>query len=237
MISVLIADDQSPVREGLALLVEADPALRVAGQAADGAEAVRLARSLRPDVVLMDIRMPGMDGLAATRALAGPDEREPFAVVVITTFDLDEYVHEALRSGARGFLLKDAGPALIGEAVRAAAAGDALISPKITTRLLAEFARNRPPGGRPASGTSGSGGGAASSVPDAPRLTAREEDVLAQLAAGRTNTEIGAALHLSLGTVKTHIGGVLTKLGLRNRVEAAMWAYETGRMPIPPSRT
>ncbi|NUL48732.1 response regulator transcription factor [Cellulosimicrobium funkei] len=234
MISVLIADDQPGVREGLALLVEADPGLTVAGEAATGTEAVRLARSLRPDVVLMDIRMPGMDGLAATRTLAGADEPEPFAVVVITTFDLDEYVHEALRSGARGFLLKDAGPALIGEAVRAAAAGDALISPKITTRLLAEFAHNRPPGGAPASGTLARG--EALTRPGAVTLTAREEDVLAQLAAGRTNTEIGAALHLSLGTVKTHIGGVLSKLGLRNRVEAAMWAYETRRMPNPPSQ-
>ncbi|GAA1148704.1 response regulator transcription factor [Nesterenkonia lutea] len=211
MITVLIAEDQPSVREGLAMLVDTASDLRVIGQAADGTEAVRLARQLRPDVVLMDIRMPGLDGLGATRQLAGPEQSTPLAVVIVTTFDLDEYVHEALRSGARGFLLKDAGPVLIGEAIRAAAAGDALISPRITTRLLETFAR--PSRRRPAQ-----------------HLTSREEEVLHLVATGMTNTEIGAELHLSLGTVKTHIGGVLTKLGLRNRVEAAMWAYETGRV-------
>ncbi|MQM26045.1 response regulator [Glycomyces albidus] len=213
MIRVLVADDQEPVRTGLRLLLESLPDVEVVGEAADGVEAVRLAQRLRPDVALLDIRMPGLNGIEATALLAGERIAEPIAVVIITTFDLDEYVHGALRAGAKGFLLKEAGPQLIGEAVRAAANGDALISPQITARLLGEFSR---PSRRVRE-------------PSAP-LTAREEDVLALLAIGLTNIEIGERLFLSLGTVKTHIAGVLTKLGVRNRVEAAMWAYESGRV-------
>ncbi len=175
---------------------------------------------MRPDVALLDIRMPGLNGIEATSLLAGERIAEPIAVVVITTFDLDEYVHGALRAGAKGFLLKEAGPQLIGEAVRAAANGEALIAPQITLRLLQEFSRPARRVRRPSS-----------------PLTAREEDVLALLATGLTNTEIGERLHLSLGTVKTHIAGVLTKLGLRNRVEAAMWAFESGRVHGLPDDT
>ena len=211
MIRVLIADDQEAVRTGLRLLVDALPGIQVIGEAADGATAIRLARDLRPDVALLDIRMPGMDGIRATEQLAGPGVPDPIAVVIITTFDLDEYVHGALRAGAKGFLLKDAGGALIGEAIRAAADGESLISPRVTTRLLSAFATRRP-----------------TTAPTEP-LTAREEEVLALLSAGLTNTEIGARLFVSLGTVKAHIGAILLKLGVRNRVEAAMWAYDTGR--------
>lgn len=211
---VLLADDQELVRTGLRVLLESQ-GLEVVADAADGREAVELARRLRPDVCLLDIRMPVLDGVAATRLLAGPDVADPIPVVVITTFDLDEHVHDALRAGARGFLLKDAGPALLAQAVHAAAAGDALIAPSVTARLLRTFAE----GGR----------GPRPAAPAEP-LTAREEDVLAALARGRTNTEIAADLYISLSTVKTHIAAVMGKLGARNRVELALWAYQTGRV-------
>ena len=214
-IRVLVADDQEIVRTGLAMILAAQPGIEVVAQVADGRQAVARARELRPDVSLLDIRMPEMDGIEATRRLAGPDVADPLAVVVITTFDLDEYVHGALRAGARGFLLKDAGPELLVQAVHAAAAGDALIAPNVTVRLLAAFAAaedGQPP-----------------AQPIAP-LTVREEEVLVTVARGRTNSEIADELHISLGTVKTHLGSLMDKLGARNRVELAMWAYETGRM-------
>jgi DNA-binding NarL/FixJ family response regulator len=213
-IRVLVADDQEIVRAGLAMILDAHPDIEVVGQAADGRAAVELARELRPDVCLFDIRMPEMDGLEATRQLAGPDVTEPMAVVVITTFDLDEYVHGALKAGARGFLLKDAGPELLVQAVHAAANGDALIAPNVTIRLLAAFSESA---GRPPA------------QPIAP-LTDREEDVLLTVARGRTNSEIADELHISLSTVKTHLTALMNKLGARNRVELAMWAYETGRI-------
>ncbi|WP_370247797.1 response regulator [Nocardioides sp.] len=215
-IRVLVADDQDLVRTGLRLILGTLEGLEVVGEARDGEEAVRRARELRPDVCLMDIRMPVMDGVEATRRLAGPEVTDPIPVVVITTFDLDEYVHGALVAGASGFLLKDAGPELLGEAIRAATRGDALISPSITRRLLATFA--------------GTGSAAAVRRQPIDPLTDREEEVLLTLARGRTNAEIAAELHISLSTVKTHIGSLMGKLGARNRVEIAMWGYETGRI-------
>ncbi|MBL0749878.1 response regulator [Nocardioides baculatus] len=215
-IRVVVADDQDLVRTGLTMILDAQPGIEVVGQARDGHEAVAVARELRPDVCLFDIRMPGIDGVEATRQLAGPGVADPLAVVIITTFDLDDYVLGALRAGARGFLLKDAGPALLVQAIEAAAKGDALISPDITRRLLSTLASLERP--------------AAPAQPIAP-LTDREEDVLVLVARGRTNHEIADELHISLSTVKTHIGALMAKLGARNRVEVAIWAYETGRAP------
>jgi DNA-binding NarL/FixJ family response regulator len=214
-IRVLIADDQAIVRAGLAMILDAQPDIEVVGQAADGLRAVTLARELRPDVCLFDIRMPHLDGIEATRQLAGPHVEDPLAIVVITTFDLDEYVHSALKAGARGFLLKDAGPAFLTQAIHAAAEGDALIAPKITARLLAAFADSSaaPPPAQPIE-----------------PLTNREEELLIPVARGRTNSEIADELHISISTVKTHLASLMRKLGARNRVEIAMWAHETGRI-------
>ncbi len=213
-IRVLLADDQELVCAGLRMILEATPGIVVIGEAADGRRAVHLARELRPDVCLFDIRMPVMDGIEATRLLAGSGVNDPLAVVVITTFDLDEYVYGALRAGARGFLLKDAGPELFTHAIRAAAAGDALIAPSVTGRLLETFAhlgdRARPTLAEP--------------------LTEREEEVLLAVARGRTNQEIARELHVSLSTVKSHVANLMGKLDARNRVEIAMFAYETGRV-------
>jgi DNA-binding NarL/FixJ family response regulator len=213
MTSVLLADDQALVRSGLRLILEDQPGISVVGEAADGAEAVSLARRLRPDVCLVDIRMPRLDGIEVTRALAGPGVPSPLRVVIVTTFDLDEYVYGALRAGAVGFILKDAGPALLTEAVRAAGAGDALISPSITVRLLRHLAPTRGP----------------SSTPAKP-LSSRETEVIRAIGRGRTNQEIAGDLFISLSTVKSHVASVQAKLGLRNRVEVAAWAWENGLM-------
>ncbi|MGC4830775.1 response regulator [Micromonospora arida] len=213
-VRVLVADDQEIVRTGLTIILNTQPGIEVVGGAGDGRQAVELARRLRPDVCLFDIRMPGMDGIEATRALAGPTVPEPLAVVVITTFDLDEYVYAALRAGARGFLLKEAGPDLLSQAVHAAANGDALIAPSVTTRLLKAFADADP---------------AAPRTQPIEALTDREEQVLVAVARGRTNQEIAEELYITLSTVKSHVTSLMTKLGVRNRVELAMWAYETNR--------
>src|SRR6185436_12742128 len=201
-------------RTGLRMILDAQPGFEVVAEAANGREAVELARRLRPDVCLFDIRMPEIDGIEATRQLAGPDVEDPLAVVVITTFDLDDYVHGALKAGARGFLLKDAGPDLLVQAIRSAAAGDALIAPSVTARLLSAFSD------------------AMSSPPAQPiePLTAREEEVLERVARGRTNGEIADELYISLSTTKTHLASLMAKLRARNRVELAMWAYETARI-------
>jgi DNA-binding NarL/FixJ family response regulator len=216
-VRVLVADDQDIVRAGLTMILGAQPGIEVVGEAADGREAVALARALRPDVCLLDIRMPEIDGIEATRQLAGPEVDEPLAVVVITTFDLDEYVYGALKAGARGFLLKDAGPALLTQAIHAAARGDALIAPSITARLLAAFADTQ--------------AGPLPAEPIEP-LTIREEEVLIPVAQGWTNIEIADGLHISISTVKTHLASLMRKLDARNRVEIAIWAYETGRIKI-----
>ena len=208
-ISVLIADDQAMIRGGLRLILEDQPDITVVGEAVDGVDAVEQARRLRPDVCLVDIRMPRVDGIEVTRALAGPGVVNPLRVIVVTTFDLDEYVYGALRGGAVGFILKDAGPALLVEAVRAAHNGDALVSPSITVRLLKHLTAAR----GPASGA-------------AAKLSEREVEVVREIARGRTNQEVGAELFISLSTVKSHVSTIQTKLGLRNRVEIAAWAWE-----------
>ncbi len=212
MIRVLLADDQEMVRTGFRLILSAEPGLEVVGEAGTGVDAVTRARELRPDVVLMDIRMPELDGLEATRVLAA--DPEPPRIVVVTTFDLDEYVYGALRAGACGFLLKDAGPRLLVEAVKAAAAGDALVSPSVTVRLLEHLAT------RPVART-----------PElSDPLSPRELDVVRAVARGRTNAEIAAELFVSLSTVKTHLTNIQAKLSARNRVEIAAWAWEHGQV-------
>ncbi|WP_086666984.1 response regulator [Lentzea kentuckyensis] len=206
MIKVLIVDDQALLRASFRLLVDNEPDLTVVGEAGTGAEAVALAAELKPDVVLMDIRMPEMDGIEATRLLDGP------RVLVLTTFDLDEYVFGALRAGASGFLLKDTPPAELLAAIRVVASGESLLSPSVTRRLIREFVR------RPA----------APSVSGLERLTEREKEVLLLIARGLSNAEIMAALHVSTGTVKTHIGNLLAKLHARDRAQLVISAYEAG---------
>ena len=212
---VIVADDQDLIRTGLAMILNAQPDVEVVGEAADGAEAVRLARQLRPDVCLLDIDMPNMDGIEATRVLAGADTTDPIPVVVITTFDRDEYVYGALKAGARGFLLKDADQELLVQAITAAASGDALVAPSITARLLEAFATGDP---------------ATAPIQPIDPLTDREEEILMEVARGKTNAEIAEDLYISNSTVKTHIARLMTKLEARNRVEVVIWAYETGRV-------
>lgn len=208
-IRVLLADDQAMIRASLRIILEDQPDIAVVAEACDGVEAIERARRTRPDVCLVDIQMPRLDGIEVARALADAPPR----VVMVTTFDLDEYVYGALRCGAAGFVLKDAGPGLLVEAVRAAHAGDALISPSITLRLLRHLADR----------------GTRAHAPPRP-LTARESDIVQAVARGRTNQEIADELFISLSTVKGHVSGVQAKLGARNRVEIAAWAWENRLM-------
>jgi DNA-binding NarL/FixJ family response regulator len=209
---ILIADDQENVRIGFRLVLDSQPDMTVVGEAATGTAALDLARHLRPDVVLADIRMPGLDGLELTRRLAGTGPR----VIVVTTFDQDDYLTTALRDGACGFLLKRSGPTLLIEAVRAAMAGDTLISPQLTVRLLRRLAPSAP------------------QPPDVASLTDREREVAAAVAAGGTNADIAASLNISAGTVKTHLASIQSKLGVRNRVGVAARMWAAGA-PVPPS--
>ncbi|MFI8089733.1 response regulator [Streptomyces sp. NPDC086080] len=211
-IRVLLADDQTIVRTGMAMILSAEDDIEVVAQAADGVAAIQQADLHRPDVVLMDIRMPRLNGIEALRHLYRPGAAHAPKVVMVTTFDDDEYVHQALHHGACGFLLKDAGPRLLAEAVRSAASGEALISPSITVRLLQQFARPAVTAGP---------------VRASP-LSERETEVTALVSRGHTNAEIAAALHISVGTVKTHLTNIQGKLGARNRVEVAAWAWESG---------
>jgi DNA-binding NarL/FixJ family response regulator len=210
---IVVADDQHLVRTGFRLILEAEDDMVVVGEAGDGAEAVAACRRLAPDVVLMDVRMPGMDGIEATRRVAGPGVPHPVRVLILTTFDLDDYVYAALRGGASGFLLKDTRPEELVRAVRVVADGDALLAPSATRRLVAELARSRPPPAPP---------------PELALLTDREREVLVLVARGLSNGEIAAELVLGETTVKTHVGRVLAKLGLRDRVQAVVLAYESG---------
>ncbi|MFJ3909627.1 LuxR family two component transcriptional regulator [Streptomyces sp. 2132.2] len=212
-IKVMIADDQMMVRQGFTVLLNAQPDIEVVGQAVDGADAVAKVAALGPDVVLMDIRMPGMGGIEATSVITGAPG-STVKVLVLTTFDLDEYVYEALRAGASGFLLKDASADQLAEAVRVVAAGDALLSPNITKRLITEFSRMGAP--------------RAPSRARIDELTERETEVLSLIAQGLSNAEIAAHLVVAEQTVKTHVGRILVKLGLRDRTQAAVFAYETG---------
>ncbi len=214
-IRVLLADDQAMVREGFAVLLDAQPDIEVIGQACDGRETVELVAELRPDVVLMDVRMPVLDGLEAARLIA-----DRTRVLMLTTFDLDEYVYEALRAGASGYLLKKAGARELSEAVRVVAAGEAQLAPSVTRRLIGEFARLRPP---------------AATARQAGGLSERETQVLVLIAHGRSNAEIAEHLVVTERTVKSHVSNILAKLGLRDRTQAAIHAFETG-LVRPPGR-
>ncbi|MFJ3304705.1 response regulator [Streptomyces sp. NPDC086549] len=215
MTTVLVVDDQPLQRYGFRMLLDSVPETEVVGEAAHGAEAVRKAAELRPDVVLMDVRMPGMDGIEATRLIVATGDRS--RVLVLTTFDLDEYVYAALRAGASGFLLKDARPEELLAGIRAVAVGDAVIAPALTRRLLHEFARLVPPGGD---------GSAAD--PRLSALTDREREILVAIGKGWTNGEIATHFVLSESTVKTHVGRVLSKIGARDRIQAVIFAYDHG---------
>jgi DNA-binding NarL/FixJ family response regulator len=219
VISVVLADDQALVRAGFRMILEAEDDIEVVGEASDGDQAVLVTRQLRPDVVLMDVQMPRMDGLEATGRIIGAADSQS-RVVILTTFERDDYVFEALRAGASGFLLKNAPPEELVHAVRVVAAGDALLAPSVTRKVIEEYAR------RPAT---------RSHEADIGRLTERETEVLQLLATGKSNSELATHLYLGEGTIKTHVSNVLTKLGLRDRMQAVVFAYESGL--VEPGRT
>ncbi|MGC4938084.1 response regulator [Kribbella sp. DT2] len=219
MIRVMVVDDQEIVRAGFSALLGAQEDLEIVGQAGNGAEAVATAREVRPDVILMDVRMPVLDGIAATRQILESTTEDQPKVIVLTTFDLDEYVYDALRAGASGFLLKHVSPDELAAAVRVVAGGDALLAPSITRRLVEDFAKTRP----------------VLKVADA-TLTPRETDVLRQIARGLSNREIAAELVLAEQTVKSHVSRILTKLDLRDRAQAVVYAYEAGVVAPGPAR-
>lgn len=238
MIRVLIADDQQVIRQGFRAFLEPFDDIAVVGEATSGAQAVAMARELEPDVVLMDVRMPDGDGIAATRQLAGPDVPDPTAVIVVTTFDVDEYVFGSLHAGAVGFLLKDVDPADLATAIRVAARGDALVSPAVTKRVIAEVVRRDAPHSLPGQGTAGSSaagshGTASPGHPDG--LTEREVEIIGMVAQGLSNAEIGERLHLVPGTIKSYLTRVNHKTATRNRVQIAVWALANGLAPMPAS--
>jgi DNA-binding NarL/FixJ family response regulator len=217
MIAVLLVDDHALIRKGFRLILDAEPDIEVVGEASDGTTAVSMTSALRPDVVLMDVRMPGRDGIAATRDIAAAGL--PSKVLILTTFDLDDYVWAGLRAGASGFLLKDTQPDDLVAAIRTIAAGDSVLAPGATQRLIRQFALQQPAPPGASAQRAGQVRGA---------LTSREQEVFALIAAGLSNGEIAARLHLSAGTVKIHVGRILAKLGLRDRVQAVVLAYESG---------
>jgi DNA-binding NarL/FixJ family response regulator len=214
VIGVVVVDDQALVRAGFGVLVDSSPDLEVLGDAADGIEAVRVVREVRPDVVLMDIRMPGMDGIEATRQIVGTPEGAQTRVLILTTFDLDEYVYDALRAGASGFLLKDTPPEDLLDAIRVIAAGNALLAPSVTRTLIAEFVSRAVP--------------VATKAEVLEAITPREREVLLLVSRGRTNAEIADELHMSAATAKTHVSRILAKLGARDRAQLVVIAYESG---------
>jgi DNA-binding NarL/FixJ family response regulator len=214
MIQVLIADDQALVRGGFRMILEARPDIAVIGEAANGREAIEQTRLRKPDVVLMDVRMPGMDGIEATRQLLAGPATAPARILVLTTFDLDEYVYEAMKAGASGFILKNTPPDQLADAIRTIAAGEALLAPSVTRRLIEEFVS------RPRTDSAGPA--------EVAELTPREREVLTLIASGLSNSEIAARLVLSQATVRTHVNRILSKLALRDRTQAAVLAYETG---------
>jgi DNA-binding NarL/FixJ family response regulator len=218
MIKIVVADDQALIRAGYVTILDAQPDMEVVGEASDGRQAIDTTRRVRPDVVVMDVRMPVLDGIEATRQLAGPGVGEPVKVLVVTTFNLDEYVYEALRAGASGFLLKDSSPGELIGGIRTVAAGEALLAPAVTRKLVGRYAERL----RPTEKAQASSGTAWKA------LSARELDVLKLIAAGRSNAEIAADLVISGETVKTYVSRILTKLDLRDRVQAVVFAYRTG---------
>jgi DNA-binding NarL/FixJ family response regulator len=225
-IRVVLADDQALLRKGFRMILEAEDGMEIVGEAPDGADALRLVELYRPDVVLMDVRMPVLDGIEATRAITASPAGEGTRVLILTTFDLDEYAFSALRAGASGFLLKDVPPSELVAAIRTVARGDAVVSPRITRRLLEEYAHTLPD---LAAGTAGTGGGGgAGENPALASLTEREREVLLAVSDGLSNAEIAERLYVSEATVKSHIGRLLAKLGLRDRVQAVVFAFQSG---------